>query len=203
MIVYGTKASTLKNGQIINVDCPNCNANTSMKYSVFGKYAHLYWIPLFPFEKITAAECNSCKKTYLYKDLPQNIKIKLDREKEKHGSKIPVWMFSGLFLILGGIAYGFYSSDKSDREAVEYIKNPKAGDVYSYVISQSRYTAIRVDKVVKDSVYLTDNDYETDQTTGIEEIDVPKNYTINKEVLTKEGIQKMFKDKLIFEINRR
>jgi hypothetical protein len=83
MIFYGTKASTIKNGQIINVDCPNCETNSSMIYSVFGKYAHIYWIPLFPIKKITITECNNCKKTFEYKELPQAIQTKLDREKEK------------------------------------------------------------------------------------------------------------------------
>lgn len=203
MIFYGTRSSNLKNGQIINVDCPNCNENTLMKYSVFGKYAHVYWIPFFPFEKITAVECNSCKKTFLDKELPQSIKTKLDRDKEKHGIKTPIWMFSGLFLIITGIAYGFYSSDKTDKDEAEYIKNPKSRDVYSIMNLAAHYTTVRVDKVIKDSVYFTENDYETDQTTGIEDIDLPKNYTISKGVLSKKNIQELYKKETIFEVNRR
>ena len=37
-INFGTKATNLQNGQIINVDCPSCEKVTTMKYSVFGKY---------------------------------------------------------------------------------------------------------------------------------------------------------------------
>ena len=53
MIFYGTNAKNIKNGKVINVQCPNCEQNTSMTYSVFGKYAHVYWVPFIPYKKIT------------------------------------------------------------------------------------------------------------------------------------------------------
>lgn len=40
MIFYGTNSSRLKDGQLPNVTCPNCKNQTSMTYTVFGKYAN-------------------------------------------------------------------------------------------------------------------------------------------------------------------
>jgi len=48
MIFFGTRASNINNGKIINADCPNCEVNSTMVYNVFEKYAHVYWIPFFP-----------------------------------------------------------------------------------------------------------------------------------------------------------
>lgn len=203
MIFYGTKATNLKNGQIINIDCPNCETNSTMKYSAFGKYAHIYWIPLFPISKITVAECNSCKKTYEFKELPESIKTKFQREKEKNPVKFPIWMFSGSFIIAALIGFAVYKSNETEKNEAEYIKKPKVGDVYSIKISDAHFTTARVDKIDKDSVYLTDNDYETDKTTGIDEIDVSKNYTIVKEALSKKEVQEAYKKEKIFAITRK
>lgn len=202
MVFYGTKASDLKNGQLINVDCPTCETNSSFNYSVFGKYAHIYWIPIFPFKKITITECNSCKKTFELKELPESIQTKLQREKEKNPVKFPIWMFSGLFVIAALVGFGVYKSNETEKNEAQYIKSPKVGDVYSIKISDAHFTSARVDKVTKDSVYLTDNDYETDKSTGIDDIDVAKNYTTEKETLSYKDIQDAYKKEKIFAITR-
>ena len=99
MIFYGTRAKNIHNGQIKNVKCPHCENETSMTYSIYGKYAHVYWIPFFPIGNVGVTECNSCKRTYEIKELPENIKMKYHNEKEKDGVKTPIWFFSGLFIV--------------------------------------------------------------------------------------------------------
>ena len=201
MIFYGTKASTIKNGQIINVDCPHCETNTSMTYSIFGKYAHIYWIPFFPTSKVTVAECNNCKRTFDYKELPQSIQTKLDREKEKDTVKTPIWMFSGLFIIAILVAIGYYMSGETDKKEAAYLKNPKVGDVYRFESNKGFYSTMKVESVLKDSVHVFVNDMETNKTSGISDIDKPENY---KELYgySKEEIRKMYKDKEIYAIDR-
>ena len=202
MIFYGTKASTIKNGQIINVDCPNCETNSSMIYSVFGKYAHIYWIPLFPIKKITVTECNNCKKTFEYKELPQAIQTKLDREKEKDGAKTPIWMFSGLFIIATLVAFGIYSSGETEKKEAEYLKAPKVGDIYRFESNPGFYSTMKVESVLKDSLHVFINKVETNKTSGVDDIDKPENYS---EIYgySKAEIIKMYKDKEIYEINRK
>lgn len=202
MIFYGTNASTIHNGQIINVDCPHCQTNTSMIYSVFGKYAHIYWIPLFPYGKATFTECNNCKKTFEYKDLPESIQTKLLREKEKHAARIPVWMFSGVFIIAGFIALVSYNSYKNDIDEAEYIKNPKVGDVYYIKIADKNYSTARVDKTTRTEIYITNNDYGIDLESDIESIDKAKNYTISKDTVSILQLQEAFNKKMIISIKR-
>lgn len=202
MIFYGSRASNIRNGQIINADCPHCEKNTSMIYSVFGKYAHIYWIPLFPMSKLTFAECNSCKHTFEYKDLPEAIKTKFKRIKEQSPVRYPVWMFSGLFIISGLICFGFYESYKTDLETADYVKNPKVGDVYYMKLTNNHYTTSRVDKVTRTEVYVTNNDYEIDLESGMDELNEAKNYTKLKDTVEVLGIQELYKQKVITEIVR-
>ena len=201
MIFYGTKASNIKNGQVINVDCPHCETNTSMNYAVFGKYAHVYWIPFFPIGKTTVAECNNCKRTFEYSELPQPIQTKLDREKEKDAVKTPIWMFSGLGVVAVLVAIGYVVSGQTDKKEAEYLKAPKVGDVYKFESNPGFYSTMKVESVLKDSVHVLINDMETNKTSGINDIDKPENY---KELYgySKEQIRKMYKDKKIYEIER-
>ncbi|GAA4045830.1 zinc-ribbon domain-containing protein [Flavobacterium chungnamense] len=201
MIFYGTKASNIKNGQIINVDCPHCETNISMNYAVFGKYAHIYWIPFFPIGKTTVAECNNCKRTFEYSELTQPIQTKLDREKEKDAVKTPIWMFSGLGIIAVLVAIGIYSSGETEKKEAEYLKAPKVGDVYKFESNPGFYSTMKVESVLKDSLHVLVNDMETNKTSGINDIDKPENY---KELYgySKEEIRKMYKDKKIYEIER-
>ena len=201
MIFYGTKASNLLNGQIINVDCPHCSTNTSMTYSVFGKYAHVYWIPFFPVGKTTVVECNNCKRTYEFKELPEAIKTKLEREKEKNPAKTPVWMFSGFGVVALLVALAMFISGQTKDNEQAYLKDPKAGDVYSFKVDKE-YSTMRVDKVTNDSVYITYNDYIVDQSSGTDKIDIDKNYTLEKDVMTAKDLQELYKKETIYSIDR-
>ncbi|MCD0464733.1 zinc-ribbon domain-containing protein [Flavobacterium sp. ENC] len=198
---YGTKATNLRNGQIINVDCPNCNSNVSMIYSVFGKYGHLYLIPFFPIKKLTFAECNSCKKTFEQKELPAPIQQKLEREKEKNKVKTPIWMFSGLFLIAAIIGLVSYSSHQTDLDTASFIKDPKAGDIYYLDSVEGYYTTIKINQVSKDSLTVFLNDMEIGSKTEMDKIDIDKNYT-KKSNISKKDMLKLYNEKKIYEVKR-
>jgi hypothetical protein len=198
---YGTKSTNLKNGQVINVDCPNCNTNVSMIYSVFGKYAHLYLIHLFPIKKLTFTECNSCKKTFEQVELPSQIQQKLEREKEKNQIKTPIWMFSGLFIIAAIAGLIYYESYQTDIDTGTYIKSPKAGDLYLLNTENHHYTTMKVDQVLKDSVTVFINEMEIDLESDIDKIDIDK-YYINKYNFSKKDLLKLYDKEEIYEVRR-
>lgn len=199
---YGTKASNLKDGQIINVDCPNCDTNVSMIYSIYGKYAHLYWIPFFPIKKVTLAECNSCKKTFEKIELPANIQTKLDREKEKDGGiKTPIWMFSGLILVAAIAILCFYNSHQTDLDSESYVKNPKVGDVYFFNSAEGHYSTMKIDQVSKDSLIIFVNKMEIDSKTDIDKIDIAQNYKETYSI-SRKNMLKLYNEKEIYEVKR-
>ncbi|OXA87665.1 zinc-ribbon domain-containing protein [Flavobacterium hercynium] len=201
LFYYGTKASNLKNGQIINVDCPSCATNVSMIYSIYQRYAHLYLIPFFPIKKSTFIECNSCKKTFEKAELPSAIQQKLEREKEKHVVKTPIWMFSGIFIIAIVAAIGVYSSHQTDVDSESYVKSPKVGDVYFLNSTDKFYTTVKIDEILKDSLNVLVNDMEIGRKSEIYKIDVDSNYN-KKETIAKKDILELFKEKKLFEVKR-
>ncbi|MVO10692.1 zinc-ribbon domain-containing protein [Flavobacterium sp. TP390] len=202
MIFYGTRAKNIHNGQIKNVKCPNCENETSMTYSVFGKYAHVYWIPFFPIRKIGVAECNTCKRTFEVKELPEAIQNKYENEKEKAGVKTPVWFFSGVFIIAALTLMGMYFSYQNDTDNAEFIVNPTKGDVYHVNGDAGYYSTLKIEKVTQDSIYVFVNQLQTNKKSDLDNIDKEENY-IDVYGFTKQDIQRMFDEKEIFDIERK
>lgn len=201
MIFYGTRASNLKNGKIPRVNCPNCSTETSMTYSVFGKYAHIYWIPLFPYKKMTFAECDHCKKTFEQKELPLDIQNKLNTEKEKNPAKTPIWHFSLLIVILVLIAFAIYSGKQNEKDEKSYLENPKVGDKYEYKSTDGYYSIMKISEIKADSVYFLLNEMETNKMSGINDLDKPSNYK-ETEGFTKAELIALYEEGKIYEINR-
>lgn len=201
MIFYGTRAKNIHNGQIKNVKCPNCENETSMTYSIFGKYAHVYWIPFFPIGRVGIIECNNCKRTYEINELPENIKVKYNREKEKSGAKTPIWFFSGLFIIATLIVVGYFMSKQTSANELTYLEQPKVGDVYEFNTQTGYYSTMKIESIKGDSLFFFINEMETNKKSGISDIDKASNY---KEIYgyTKAEIKKMYTDEEIYEINR-
>ncbi|TDP00175.1 zinc ribbon family protein [Flavobacterium sp. 245] len=199
MIFYGTKSKHIKNDRISNVDCQNCNTTVSMNYSVYEKYAHIYWIPFFPVKKLTFAECNSCKKTFEQKDFSAPIKQKIHHSMGRISS--PLWMYSGIFIIAGFFLFGMYSSVQKEKDTSTFIKDPKVGDVYFLNSTKGFYTSVKISEVSKDSLTIFLNDMEIDNKTNIDKIDIDTNYK-NKSNVSKKEMQKLYDESKIFEIKR-
>lgn len=201
MVFYGSKASKLKEGQLINVKCPNCTEGQTMHYTIYGKYAYVYWIPLFPMGKTYVLECNHCKRTYNLKELPEQIKQKF--ELEKTGVRFPLWYFSGLIIITLAILVATYLSKKDDENDTLYINNPRIGDVYSVKASQTGYyTSMKVTTVTSDSIYVIFNDYEIDRKSKIYKINKTENYTTELDGYSKLEIKTLFEQEYIYEVDR-
>ncbi len=200
MIFYGTNSSRLKDGQLRNVKCPNCSEQTTMHYSVFGKYAYIYWIPIFPLGKTNVLECDNCKKTYKLKELPQPVKDKFETEKHRG---VPFLHFSGLAIIALAIGYFSYANAKHKDLEAEYIKTPAVGDVYSVKTeSKGHYSSIKVIEVKTDSVFVVFNNYEIDKKTGIDQIDKAENYSTVIDGYLKSELESLYKDNTIYAIHR-
>jgi len=201
MIFFGAKSSTIKQGQISNVTCPNCKNITTITYTIFGKYAHAYWIPMFPMKKKTVIECNSCYRTYDMEEAPEPIKHKFLRETK--GVKNPIWYFSGLALLALLIYVAFYLSKKDEINDALYIEQPQSGDIYTIEAPKAGfYTTIKVTKTTSDSLFVVYNDYDIHRRSKIYRIEKEENYSTNIDSLSKVDLQRMFDEGAIFEVDR-
>jgi hypothetical protein len=77
------------------------------------------------------------------------------------------------------------------------------GDIYAMELKNGRFSTARIDKVNKDSIYVTYNDYEIDNATKIDEIDIDRNYNLSKDVTTLKKIQELFNNGTIYEVTRK
>ena len=97
MIIYGSKSSHVNSASLRDVSCPHCETVGQMGMSVFSSYAHIFWIPLFPYSKKVYASCNHCKAGYELKEMPPELMNRCITFRNAH--KSPLWQFAGLIAI--------------------------------------------------------------------------------------------------------
>lgn len=114
MIIFGSRASNIGSFNIPNSKCDYCEQGDTQHVSVFGKYAHVFWIPLFPIGKKAVSECTHCKRTIDQSEFSPELR-KLYQE-NKSQAKRPIWHWIGLAAFLGlvGLVIAIGSSAESD-----------------------------------------------------------------------------------------
>ncbi|WP_395044996.1 hypothetical protein [Flavobacterium sp.] len=128
---------------------------------------------------------------------------KFQIEKEKKGLSKPLIVLYIILSIAGLMAFGaLYYNYRKDKEKT-YIANPQKGDVYSVELDNGHFSTIRVGQVNKDSIYITNNDYEIDMSDKIDEIDIDRNYTLDRAVTTQKDLEKLFNKGIIYSIDRK
>lgn len=200
MIVYGHRSTHLKSANLPNVKCPNCETQNKMTASVYGRHVHIFWIPLFPAGKTGIFECQHCHKGFKKKELGDDGKLAYKNFKST--AKTPLWKYSGMGIIAVLICWGIYSSKKNDKKIVEWMNNPAMFDTYTFKTETNYYSTFKVVQVFKDSIYINYNNFETDKSSGINKIDIKKNYSKDIFVMYNSDIDMMHKKGLIKDIER-
>lgn len=163
MIIYGRKVKALAAESLMD-KCPNCGAINSVTLTIYQKYAHVFWIPFIPTGKVPETECSNCKQVLHKKQFaPTTLQ---QYETLKTNAKMPIWTFSGLFLLAVFIIFIVIENKQSKVENVTYIASPQKGDIYE-VKTGGHYTLYKVEQIVKDSVFVLVNQFETDKITGL------------------------------------
>lgn len=167
MIIYGSKATQIATKNTMD-KCQNCGNQNSVQMSVFQKYAHVFWIPLFPMGKIGVTQCSHCKQTLVNKDF-QGILAEMYKT-EKINTKTPLWTFSGLIILTIMVVWGGIIGAQDKAKNAQLILAPQKGDIYEIKADDKQYTIYKVDSVVEDAVYLLVNKYETNQRAGLADL---------------------------------
>ncbi len=203
IVLIGTNETCLLKGTIPNIECPTCKIHSTIDYSIFTKYTSLTLIPLFPFGNTVHIKCNNCSKEIDFEDLDENTKIKLIDENKKTNRRRPIWLFSGIIILVCFIIFYFFNLYQTDNKTKVLVKNPAFGDIYNVKSSNGYYSSIRIDKVTKDSVYATQNDYRVYLQSEVKEIDKTENYTNSKISYSKKNLLKLFDNDEIVSITRK
>jgi hypothetical protein len=128
--------------------------------------------------------------------------IKREFSEAKSFASGPIWQFSGLFLLSIVLVAIYYNSQKNEQNRLEYINNPKVGDVYSFEIENGSYSTIKITQVSKDSVFVLGNNYETNGKHYTDEIDKPENYGKIPYGISRERIIEMYNTKKVYDVDR-
>jgi len=114
MIIYGGKASKIANFAIQNTTCDHCQEKSQQDLSVFGRYAHVFFIPLFPLGKKAVAECANCKRTIPHKEFSPALKQKY--KDIKGDAKRPIYHWFGLGVLTLLFLSGLISAMTSEKD---------------------------------------------------------------------------------------
>ncbi|CAD0007835.1 zinc ribbon domain-containing protein [Flavobacterium salmonis] len=199
MILVGTRDSNIKNGIILNEKCPKCNEENTLHFSIYRKYISLTLVPLFPVGKTVFINCNHCDENFDYEDLTESIQLKLRNEK----LDATPWMFLGSIILIAFIIFSISNYFEEKDETSILIKNPIEGDVYNLKFSNGYYSNMRIDKVTKDSIYTTHNDFEAYMPYEIDDLDKPENFSDQKVYYSRKDILKLYQEDEIIKIRRK
>ena len=202
MIIYGSKATQIATESIAE-KCPNCGTQNSIQMGVFQKYAHIFWIPLFPIGKTGVTQCSHCKQTLLKKEF--NGALNESYENIKGQSKTPIWTFSGLALISVLVVWGVFSEKQNDEKNAKLIQTPQSGDVYEIKKDYKQYTLYKVESVSADTVFLLINQFETNKLSGLTDLKNKGDESYSQDIITmlKDDLKKLLDKGEIIDIDRK
>lgn len=199
MIIYGSRASHLLT-QPVEGSCPACSTPNSLRMSIFGRYAHVYWIPLFPFGKTGASECGHCHSVLQPKEMTPALRqsyLELRRQ-----ARTPIWHFAGLLLVAAVVAWGLVVNSTNRKDNQTFITAPHKGDLYHIKTDNGHYSLLKVADVTGNSVKLLANTYEIDQETKVQELNKPENYAPEPVELTRYDLKIMLEKEEIVAVER-
>ncbi len=167
MIIYGSKTKQIKSEDIKH-KCLNCGAQHHITLTLFQKYAHVFWIPIFPVGKTALSECAHCRQVLEQREFPAALNEEFKQLKQT--TKTPAWAFSGLFLLVILLILAGFNSKKIGEKNADLIAAPDKGDIYEIKKGSQQYTLYKVLKISGDTIYMLTHDYETNKATGLADL---------------------------------
>ena len=200
MIIYGSKSSHLNSTSLEDATCPNCESVGQMFMSVYSNYAHVFWIPFFPFSKKVYASCNHCKATYTLNELPPELKDRCYTFQKSQ--KKPLWQFAGLAGIILCIIVLNIMTGIALHQTDTYFNNPMVNDVYK-VKYEKNYSTMKIVEISGETIFFAENEYYVSSISKTSEIDEDENYD-TEELLefTLDELKEMRSKRIILSVHR-
>lgn len=197
MIVYGYKSTLIGSEGLPHEKCPNCNHEGAMSIHTFSSYAHIFWIPIFPYRKYSVAHCGNCDITYKKKEMNESLLREYNNARAL--VRPPIWQFVGLFIISIVVVWAVVVSNESDKKEADYIATPKAGDMYRVKVDEG-YSLMRVIAVGDSMVVTVANEYASDKMSGVK--DLYEKAFIDTLYLDKASVKELYDDGTIYQVER-
>ncbi|MBF9224115.1 S26 family signal peptidase [Hymenobacter ruricola] len=202
MIFYGYKGTHVRTAPLPGVACPFCAATDTLHVSLFSRYAHVYYIPLFPFSKPLAAACTSCHMSWDNKALPAALQAPLRAVKQD--TRMPLWTWSGTALLLLGLGWAAVAGARNDRENNAFLAAPHVGDIYTVRAKDDdkNYSLLKVVGVKGPTVDVVANEYVINNNHPIDELNAPNKYSKESFSLSRFELQIMQNKGQLTDVDR-
>lgn len=202
MILYGYKGAHLRTAPLPASNCPACATFGSVKASVYSRYAHVYYIPFFPFSKAAVAQCEHCQQAWEEKNLPAELRQPV-RELRK-STRFPLWNWAGVGLLVLGLAWAAVAGRSHERDRKAWLAAPHAGDVYTVHSpgDSTKFSLLKVVSAKGNTVEVAGNEYETDDSTPLNELNSPAKYSKETYSLTVLDLQIMHNKGQLTDVDR-
>lgn len=201
MIFYGTNGTHYATEALAGSCCPACHAPEALQLGLVSRYAHVYWIPLFPFQKVAVTQCLNCQASWTEKQLAPALASAVRTAKQR--SRAPYWTWAGLLLIVAMSLYGYLHSIRDTRTDEALLASPHAGDIYTVRSDSSQmYSLLKVRQVGGNIVELVANEYETENATPINSLNAPSRYSKEPFTLTFLDLQIMRRKGQLTDVDR-
>jgi hypothetical protein len=201
MIIYGTNGTHVRTQELPELACPACKARHSLRTSLYSRYAHVYWIPFFPFSKLHAVQCDACQATWENKAVPASIApaVREVQQQTRH----PYWTWAGLAAIVAIATFGFLASIRDHHHDEALLLEPRAGDIYTVRSdSAGMYSLMKVQRVGSNNVELVANEYQIDNVSPIHKLNSPEKYSKESFTLTRLELQIMRRKDQLTDVDR-
>jgi hypothetical protein len=201
MIIYGFKGTHLRTQELPGVACPSCLNPNALRTSLYSRYAHVYWIPFFPYSKLTVVQCGACQQVWENKEVPTSIAPSV-REVQQQTSH-PYWSWAGLTAVAALLTFGFLAGIRDRHTDEALLLAPRAGDIYTVRSdSAGMYSLMKVRRVGGNNVELVANEYQIDNVSPIDELNSPEKYSKEPFTLTRLELQIMRRKDEITDVER-
>lgn len=185
MIIYGTGTKNLGTKRLQGVKSPY-DETRDIEIIGIAKYAHIFWIPLFPYSKKVFPYCPATDTEIAKADITPKM---ADRIKEaKKSMKSPVYLFAGIIIIGLLIGYLAYDDYQHDQEFAKNITDVKATDVLVFKNDDGTYSFGKISTVINDTIFLNFSNY-------VYEGGTPSEYSLEKE---KKGVEDFYNEEIYF-----
>lgn len=202
MIIYGSNGSHLRTDALAGTSCPACATFGKMKASVYSRYAHVYWIPLFPFSKSAVTQCDHCQQAWEEKGLPAQLQPAV-RELKK-STRFPLWNWAGVALMVLGLAGAAIAGRSHERDRKAYLAAPRTGDIYTVHSpgDSTKYTLLKVVSARGNTVEVLMNEYEINSSSPVAELNTPAKYGKEVRSLTNLDLKIMHNKGQLTDVDR-
>jgi LysM repeat protein len=202
MIFYGTNGALIRTEPLPTTPCPACATPGALNLSVYSRYAHIYWIPLFPYSKPAVVQCGHCQQGWDGKALPGPLQPVV--QEAKKSIRAPWWHWSGLGVIALLIVVGVVASRRDASANKAYLAAPRAGDIYTVRSPEdsTQYSLLKVVSAKGNTVELVANNYQIDNRHPLDELNSPEKYGKEPISLTQFELQIMQNKDQLIDVDR-